>query len=41
MHEMANIVIVGGGAGGMEIATKLGHQLGRKGTLCSLCPLWL
>ncbi|MCL1140132.1 NAD(P)/FAD-dependent oxidoreductase [Shewanella pneumatophori] len=31
MHEMANIVIVGGGAGGMEIATKLGHQLGRKG----------
>lgn len=31
MHEMANIVIVGGGAGGMEIATKLGHKLGRKG----------
>ncbi|WP_299807933.1 NAD(P)/FAD-dependent oxidoreductase [uncultured Shewanella sp.] len=31
MHEMPNIVIVGGGAGGMEIATKLGHQLGRKG----------
>ncbi|QQX81570.1 NAD(P)/FAD-dependent oxidoreductase [Shewanella sp. KX20019] len=31
MHKMANIVIVGGGAGGMEIATKLGHQLGRKG----------
>ncbi|MCL1048820.1 NAD(P)/FAD-dependent oxidoreductase [Shewanella abyssi] len=30
MHEMANVVIVGGGAGGMEIATKLGHQLGRK-----------
>ncbi|WP_412522474.1 NAD(P)/FAD-dependent oxidoreductase [Shewanella algae] len=30
MHELANIVIVGGGAGGMEIATKLGHKLGRK-----------
>ncbi|MCA1896147.1 NAD(P)/FAD-dependent oxidoreductase [Shewanella putrefaciens] len=27
---ITNIVIVGGGAGGMEIATKLGHKLGRK-----------
>ncbi|MBW3139875.1 NAD(P)/FAD-dependent oxidoreductase [Ferrimonas balearica] len=28
---MTNIVIVGGGAGGMEIVTKLGRKLGRKG----------
>jgi len=26
-----HIVIVGGGAGGLELATKLGHKLGRKG----------
>ena len=26
-----NIVIVGGGAGGLELATRLGHKLGRKG----------
>ena len=25
-----NIVIVGGGAGGLELATRLGHKLGRK-----------
>ena len=25
------IVIVGGGAGGLELATKLGHKLGKKG----------
>jgi len=31
MQEMINIVIVGGGAGGMEIATKLGRKLGKKG----------
>ncbi|MXR68148.1 NAD(P)/FAD-dependent oxidoreductase [Shewanella sp. JBTF-M18] len=31
MGAVANIVIVGGGAGGMEIATKLGRKLGRKG----------
>ncbi|WP_084632487.1 NAD(P)/FAD-dependent oxidoreductase [Shewanella waksmanii] len=30
MQEMINVVIVGGGAGGMEIATKLGHKLGKK-----------
>lgn len=28
---MNKIVIVGGGAGGLELATKLGHKLGRKG----------
>ncbi|MCW8883639.1 MAG: NAD(P)/FAD-dependent oxidoreductase [Motiliproteus sp.] len=27
---MENIVIVGGGAGGLELATKLGHKLGKK-----------
>jgi len=31
MQEMVNIVIVGGGAGGMEISTKLGRKLGKKG----------
>ena len=25
-----NIVIIGGGAGGLELATQLGHKLGRK-----------
>ena len=28
---MCKIVIVGGGAGGLELATKLGNKLGRKG----------
>ncbi|MGF1772252.1 NAD(P)/FAD-dependent oxidoreductase [Vibrio wakamikoensis] len=28
---MTNIVVVGGGAGGLELATKLGRTLGRKG----------
>lgn len=27
---MKNIVIIGGGAGGLELATQLGHKLGRK-----------
>ena len=27
---MDKIVIVGGGAGGLELATELGHKLGRK-----------
>ena len=27
---MQNIVIVGGGAGGLELATRLGHRLGKK-----------
>lgn len=31
MQKETNIVIVGGGAGGMEIATKLGRKVGRKG----------
>ena len=29
--SLHHIVIVGGGAGGLELATKLGHSLGRKG----------
>ena len=29
-HSRQNIVIVGGGAGGLELATHLGHKLGRK-----------
>ncbi len=29
-QTMTNIVIVGGGAGGLELATALGHKLGRK-----------
>lgn len=28
---MENILIIGGGAGGLELATQLGHQLGKKG----------
>ena len=28
---MQHIVIVGGGAGGLELATRLGRKLGRKG----------
>ncbi len=28
---MENIIVVGGGAGGLELATKLGHKLGKKG----------
>ena len=31
MPELHNIVIVGGGAGGLELATRLGDALGRKG----------
>jgi NADH dehydrogenase len=31
MPELHNIVIVGGGAGGLELATRLGDTLGRKG----------
>ncbi|MCB1847346.1 MAG: FAD-dependent oxidoreductase, partial [Halieaceae bacterium] len=31
MEVRLNIVIVGGGAGGLELATRLGHKLGRKG----------
>ncbi|MCF1427363.1 MAG: NAD(P)/FAD-dependent oxidoreductase [Shewanella sp.] len=31
MQAQPNVVIVGGGASGMEIATKLGHKLGHKG----------
>ncbi|MBX9684168.1 MAG: NAD-binding protein, partial [Hyphomicrobium sp.] len=27
---MHHIVVVGGGAGGLELATQLGHKLGRK-----------
>ncbi len=30
-HPLHRIVIVGGGAGGLELATQLGHRLGRKG----------
>ncbi len=29
---MKNIVVVGGGAGGLELATYLGNKLGRKKT---------
>ena len=28
---MSRIVVVGGGAGGLELATQLGHKLGKKG----------
>ena len=28
--DLHKIVIVGGGAGGLELATQLGHKLGRK-----------
>lgn len=30
-NELHHVVIVGGGAGGLELATKLGDSLGRKG----------
>lgn len=30
MTPKTKIIIVGGGAGGLELATKLGHKLGRK-----------
>jgi NADH dehydrogenase len=45
-HPRPSIVIVGGGAGGLELATRLGHTLGRPGradiTLidCSRTHLW-
>ena len=26
-----HIIVVGGGAGGLELATQLGHKLGRRG----------
>lgn len=29
---MSDIIIIGGGAGGLELATRLGHQYGKKGT---------
>ncbi len=29
---MSKIIIIGGGAGGLELATRLGHQYGKKGT---------
>ncbi|MGH1540540.1 MAG: NAD(P)/FAD-dependent oxidoreductase [Arenicella sp.] len=32
MKTKQHIVIVGGGAGGLELATKLGHKLGKKNT---------
>ncbi|MCG8614266.1 MAG: NAD(P)/FAD-dependent oxidoreductase [Pseudomonadales bacterium] len=31
MSDLHHIVIVGGGAGGLELATKLGHKLGKSG----------
>ncbi|MEK6593882.1 MAG: NAD(P)/FAD-dependent oxidoreductase [Pseudomonadota bacterium] len=31
LHQMHRIVIVGGGAGGLELATRLGDTLGRRG----------
>ncbi|MBD3609821.1 MAG: NAD(P)/FAD-dependent oxidoreductase [Gammaproteobacteria bacterium] len=31
MTEKHQIIIVGGGAGGLELATKLGHSMGKKG----------
>jgi NADH dehydrogenase len=30
-HPRHRIVIVGGGAGGLELATRLGNTLGRRG----------
>ena len=44
--ELHHIVVVGGGAGGLELATKLGNKLGKKKkaaiTLidCTLTHLW-
>ena len=32
------IVIIGGGAGGLELATQLGHKLGKK-NLADIIPL--
>ena len=29
--DLHHIIIVGGGAGGLELATKLGNKLGKKG----------
>ena len=31
LSSIPDIVIVGGGAGGLELATKLGNKLGKKG----------
>jgi len=45
-NHLHNIIIVGGGAGGLELATKLGKKLGKKGkakiTLvdCELTHIW-
>ncbi|NOU40295.1 MAG: NAD(P)/FAD-dependent oxidoreductase [Methylotenera sp.] len=33
-HDLHHVVIVGGGAGGLELATKLGDSLGRQGKAC-------
>lgn len=33
---MQHIVIVGGGAGGLELATRLGRKLGKKGKASTL-----
>ena len=46
MADTHRIVIVGGGAGGLELATRLGDRLGRRGTAqvtlidCSRTHLW-
>lgn len=46
MSAIPQIVIVGGGAGGLELATRLGHQLGRLGLAkivlvdCSPVHIW-
>lgn len=34
--DLPRIVIVGGGAGGLELATRLGHRIGRKAALLTL-----
>lgn len=46
MKKLHRIVIVGGGAGGLELATALGHRLGRHGMAkivlvdCNLTHIW-
>ena len=37
--KMHRIVIVGGGAGGLELATQLGRKLGRSGRAKSLLSM--